>query len=177
MRGSRLAALSLAIGSCVSTQAICHSQTVDNDSSGSTLHFQANVGSGYNCGRVSSPLYCNGIPVNIGSPNASGNGSFWLDTYVTGSSSGKGFIAWNGVEDLGQAQVTGNISSYNSAGQVTSLQVNFAGTTNDGDGQTYTGTMKLTFTYYYSGGGGGRGGGGAGWRFICTGGSINVLYQ
>jgi hypothetical protein len=37
--------------------------------------------------------------------------------------------------------------------------------------------MTLNFTYYYSSGGGGRGGGGAGYRFICTGGTISVKYQ
>lgn len=177
MRVGRLAALSLALGSCLALQAVCYSQTPDNDPSGSTLQFQANVGSGYNCGLSGSPLYCYGVPVNIGSPTTVGNGSFWIDTYVTGSSAGTGFVRWTGVEDLGLAQVTSNIPTYDSAGHVAKLQVNFTGTTNDGDNQSYSGTMTLTFSYYYSRGGGGRGGGGAGWRFICTGASVNILYR
>ncbi len=143
---------------------------------GQVLNFQTNVGTGYNCGRASSPLYCYGIPVNIGT-GAGGNGSFWLDTYVTGYNAGTGFVLFKGVADLGQATVTSNIPTTNSSGQVTKLVVNFQGSTNDGDNGTYTGTMTLTFSYYYSSGGGGRGGAGAGWRFICTGGSVSITYN
>jgi len=107
---------------------------------------------------------------------SSGNGSFWLDTYTTGYNAGTGFVAFNGVADLGQGTVTSNTPILNSAGQVTKLVVNFNGTTNDGDNGTYTGTMTLTFSYYYSSGGGGRGGG-SGWRFICTGGSLQITYH
>jgi hypothetical protein len=136
----------------------------------------ANVGTGYNCGRVSTPLNCNGIPVNMGT-GTSGNGTFWLDTYLSGYSAGTGFVLFNGVADLGQGTVTSNkVTATNSAGQVTTLLVNFNGPTNDGDNGTYTGTMTLNFSYYYSSGGGGRGGAGAGWRFICTSGTIKITY-
>jgi hypothetical protein len=108
---------------------------------------------------------------------SSGNGSIWLDTYVTGSNAGTGFVAFSGVADLGQGTITSSAPTTNSAGQVTKLVVHFNGATSDGDGDGYTGTMTLNFTYYYSSGGGGRGGAGAGWRFICTGGTINITYQ
>ena len=68
---------------------------------------------------------------------------FWLDTYVTGYNAGTGFVLFNGVEDLGQGTITGNIPTANSYGQVTTLVVNFKGLTNDGDGDTYTGRMTL----------------------------------
>ena len=139
------------------------------------LNFQTNVGAGYNCGRESSPVYCYGIPVNLGN-GVGNNGTFWLDTYVTGYNAGKGFVLFSGVADLGEGTVTSNIPSTNKLGQVTQLIVNFSGATNDGDNGSYTGTMTLAFTYYYSSGGGGRGGGGAGWRFICTGGSVRITY-
>ena len=163
----------MALGICALSLAVC--QTRD-EKPGQLLNIQTNVGSGYNCGRVSSPLYCYGIPVNIGPANG-GNGSIWLDTYVTGYNAGTGFVAFNGVEDLGQGTVTSNAPTRNSAGQVTKLEVNFHGSTNDGDNGTYTGKMTLTFSYYYSSGGGGAWGGGAGWRFICTGGSLAITYQ
>jgi hypothetical protein len=152
---------------------VSHAQ---EETPGQILNFQTNVGSGYNCGRASTPLYCYGIPVNIGGTNGV-NGSFWLDTYVTGYNAGTGFVLFNNVADLGQGTVTSNVPTLNSAGQVTQLVVNFKGLTNDGDGGTYTGTMTLTFSYYYSSGGGGRGGAGAGWRFICTGGSVQITYN
>jgi hypothetical protein len=173
MRGMRIAGVAMALGLCALSRAVC--QTPD-ETRGQPLTIQTNVGSGYNCGRASSPLYCYGIPVNVGPANG-GNGSIWLDTYVSGYNTGTGFIAFSGVEDLGQGTVTSNIPTKNSAGQVTKLVVNFHGSTNDGDNGTYTGTMTLTFSYYYSSGGGGRGGAGAGWRFICTGGSIGITYQ
>lgn len=173
MRGRQIASVALALGFCALSPALCQAQ---DETSGQVLTIQTNVGTGYNCGRVSSPLYCYGVPVNIGTTN-SGNGTFWLDTFVTGYNTGTGFVAFNGVADLGQGHVTSNIPTTNSSGQVTKLVVNFHGTTVDGDNGTYTGTMTLTFKYYYSGGGGGRGGGGAGWRFMCTGGSIHITYQ
>jgi hypothetical protein len=171
MRGMRIARVAMALGICALSQAVCRS--LDND--GHSLLIPINVGSGYNCGRFTSPLYCYGIPVSIGT-GSSGNGTFWLDTYVTGYNAGTGFVLFNGVEDLGQGTITGNIPTINSSGQVTTLTVNFKGLTNDGDGDTYTGTMTLHFSYYYSSGGGGKGGAGAGWRFICTGGSAKITY-
>jgi hypothetical protein len=169
----RIAVVAIALEFCVLGHAVC--QILD-ETSGQSLAIQTNVGSGYNCGRVSSPLYCYGIPVNVGS-GSSGNGTIWVDTYVTGYNAGTGFIVFNSVADLGQATVTGNVPTTDSAGRVTKLVVNFSGQTNDGDGDTYTGTMTLTFSYYYSSGGGGRGGAGAGWRFICTGGSLQIAYK
>jgi hypothetical protein len=173
MRGMRVARVAMALGVCALSQVVCHSQ---DERPGQVLQIQTNVGSGYNCGRVSSPLYCYGIPVNIGTANG-GNGTFWLDTYVSGYNAGTGFVAFNGVADLGQGTVTSTVPTTNSAGHVTKLVVDFAGKTNDGDSGSYTGTMTLTFSYYYSSGGGGRGGAGAGWRFICTGGSIAITYH
>jgi hypothetical protein len=160
----------MALGICALSNIVCRSQ----DNGGRSLLIPINVGSGYNCGRASSPLYCYGIPVSIGT-GSSGNGTFWLDTYVTGYKAGTGFVLFNGVADLGQATITGNAPTTNSSGQVTALVVNFRGSTNDGDGDTYSGTIN--FSYYYSSGGGGRGGAGAGWRFICTGGTAKITYQ
>jgi len=161
--------------------ALCYAVCQD-EASGKSIAIQTNVGSGYNCGRAGSPLYCHGIPVTI---NGQPSGTFWLDTYISGSNAGSGFVYWHNVADLAEATVTSNTPNYatvSSSGQtinnaVTSLVVNFKGGTNDGDGDSYIGTMTLNFSYYYSAGGGGRGGAGAGWRFICTGGSINVTYQ
>ncbi|MGO9060430.1 MAG: hypothetical protein ACLQU2_24060 [Candidatus Binataceae bacterium] len=163
----------LALVVCMLGHGVGHAQ---DEAPGQVLQFKANVGTGYNCGRVSSPLYCYGIPVNIGS-DAGGNGTFWLDTYVTGYNAGTGFVLFLGVADLGEGIVTSNVPTTNSSGQITKLVVNFHGLTNDGDNGTYTGTMTLTFSYYYSSGGGGRGGAGAGWRFICTGGSVKITYK
>ena len=172
MRGMRIARVAMALGLCALSQVVCRSQ--DND--GHSLLIPINVGSGYNCGRYTTPLYCYGIPVSIGT-GSSGNGTFWLDTYVTGYNAGTGFVLFNGVADLGQGTITSNIPTTNSSGQVTKLVVDFKGLTNDGDGGTYSGTMTLAFSYYYSSGGGGRGGAGSGWRFICTGGSIEITYH
>jgi len=58
-----------------------------------SLLIPINVGSGYNCGRFTAPLYCYGIPVSIGT-GSSGNGTFWLDTYVTGYNAGTGFVLY-----------------------------------------------------------------------------------
>src|SRR6266568_4389121 len=80
MRVSYLASFALAVSFCAVSHANC--QTPD-ETPGQVLPIQTNVGTGYNCGRVSSPLYCYGIPVNMGT-GSSGNGSFWLDTYTTG---------------------------------------------------------------------------------------------
>jgi hypothetical protein len=165
----------LVLGFCVLSPAVGRAQ--EPETPGQVLQFQTNVGTGHNCGHVSTPLNCYGIPVNIG-PSSGGNGTLWLDTYVTGYNTGKGFVLFNGVADLGQGTVTSNsVVTTNSAGQITTLKVVFNGSTNDGDGGTYTGTMTLTFSYYYSGVGSGKGGGGAGWHFMCTGGSVQITYK
>jgi hypothetical protein len=93
---------------------------------------------GYSCGRNSYPLYCYGVPVNVG-------GTFWLDVYYN---TGSGFILFNSVADLGQGTITSAAATTNSLGQVTQLTVTFGGSTNDGDGGTYTGTGTFTFSYY-----------------------------
>jgi hypothetical protein len=179
MKEFRLAALAVALVGCALSLPACYSQTGD-ETSGQTLQIQTNVGSGFNCGFATSPLYCYGIPVAIGGVPG---GTFWLDTYTSGYYAGKGFIVWNGVADLAEATVTGNTPTYaqfTSAGRtataISQLVVNFGGQTNENDGGGYSGTMTLTFSYYYSSGGGGRGGGGAGWRQVCTGGAINITY-
>jgi hypothetical protein len=173
MRVNRVAGVFVALGISALSLAVCRAQ---DEPAGQLLKIQTNVGTGYNCGRASSPLYCYGIPVNMGSASG-GNGTLWLDTYVTGAEAGTGFVQFNGVADLGEGHVTSNVPTTNSSGQVTKLVVNFNGVTNDGDNGTYTGSMTLTFTYYYSSGGGGRGGAGAGWRFICTGGNLQIAYH
>jgi hypothetical protein len=173
MRATRVAEGVLALGICALSLAVCQAQV---EGAGQLLNIETNVGTGYNCGRASSPLYCYGIPVNMGS-GSSGNSTLWLDTYVTGPDIGTGFVLFNGVADLGEGHVTSNVASTNASGQVTKLVVNFKGSTNDGDNGTYTGTMTLTSSYYYSSGGGGRGGAGAVWRFICTGGGLQIAYQ
>jgi uncharacterized membrane protein YgcG len=107
--------------------------------------------------------------------NGQPSGTFWLDTYLSGANAGTGFIVWYGVADLAEAHVTG--VSTDGTSMPSEVTVTFSGDTNDGDGGSYTGSMTLDFTYYYSSGGGGIGGGGAGYRFICTGGTISVTYN
>jgi hypothetical protein len=153
MKVRKVVIVVLALVLSVFGHAVGHAQ---DEPPGQGLEFQTNVGSGYNCGRASTPLYCYGIPVNIGT-GTGGNGKFWLDTYVTGYNAGTGFVLFMGVADLGEGLVTSNVPTTNSSGQITKLILNFHGSTNDGDNGTYTGTMTLTFSYYYSSGGGGRG--------------------
>jgi len=153
---------------------------------GQQLPITLNVGQGgFNCGRDSSPLYCYGIPVAI---NGQPSGTFWIDTYLTGYNAGTGFIVWNNVADLDEAHVTGDSETYatftgTNNGRPVSISApatvvtTFSGDTNDGDGGSYSGSMSLNFTYYYSSGGGGRGGAAAGWRLICTGGTISIKYN
>ena len=174
MRGLRLTTIALALGSCALTQSVCYSQAAPDETPGQSLPITLNLGqSGYNCGRVSSPLYCYGIPVAISSQSS---GTFWLDTYLSGTNAGHGFIVWNGVADLAEATVTG-VSTVGGTAMPSSVTVNFSGDTNEGDGGSYHGTVTLTFTYYYSAGGGGRGGAPSGNRFICTGGTLKVVYN
>jgi hypothetical protein len=173
MKVREIVIIALALVLCVLCQAVGRAQ---DEAPGQALQFQTNVGTGHNCGDVSSPLYCYGIPVNIGT-GSGGNGTFWLDTYVTGYKTGTGFVLFNGVADLGEGIVTSNVPTLNSAGQVASLVVNFKGSTNDGDNGTYTGTMNLSFSYYYTRVGSGRGGGGVGWHFVCTGGTVKITYN
>lgn len=157
---------SILLGVILAASSILHAQT-----------YTVNVGSGFNCGRVSSPLYCYGIPLAL---NGVPDGTFWLDTYVTGANVGTGFIYWYNVGDLKEATVTGDSPTYGTvesngryySSAVTSLTTTFKG--DHSDGTPYTGSMYLTFSYYYSNGGGGRGGAGAGWRFICTGGTVTI---
>ncbi len=133
MIGRRILTIVVALGFGLLTQAVVRAA---DEAPGQVLSFKANVGTGYNCGRESSPFYCYGIPVNIGA-DTGGNGSFWLDTYVTGYNAGTGFVLWMGVADLGEATVTRNVPTLNSSGQVS----------------------------------------GAGWRFICTGGTMKITYK
>ena len=93
---------------------------------------------GFSCGRSSYPLYCYGVPANIG-------GTFWLDAYYGAQN---GFILFNNMADLGQATITSSSVIKNAGGFVTQLTVGFNGYTNDGDGDTYAGTGVFTFSYY-----------------------------
>jgi hypothetical protein len=171
MRGLRLAALTLAIGSCALTQSVCYSQAAD-ETSGQFLPIKTNIGAGFNCGRASAPLSCYGIPVAIkGQPS----GTFWLDTYLAGYHAGHGFIVWNGVADLAEGVVSG-VTTIGGTVMPSQVTVAFSGDTNDGDGGGYYGNMTLNFTYYYSSGAG-KGGAGAGYRYICTGGTITIKYR
>ncbi|KAA6459669.1 hypothetical protein DYQ86_16250 [Acidobacteria bacterium AB60] len=124
---------------------------------------------GFNCGRMSTPTYCWGIPVAAADDDGITNGSIWIDQ----SSNGGGFILFlSNFEGLGQAQIV-NTPFQPLSTQGGSLTYTFAG--NDGEtGKPYSGVLKLTYTTYYSAGGGGRGGAAAGWRYIVNGGSISV---
>jgi hypothetical protein len=93
---------------------------------------------GYSCGRASYPEYCYGVPANVG-------GSFWLDCSYK---AGNGFIVFFGVADLGQATIDSAMPTYGTNGGLTQLNIKFHGMTNDGDGDTYTGTGRFTFSYY-----------------------------
>src|SRR5208283_3456037 len=105
MKAGRIATGILGVVLGMLTYTVGHAQ---DEAPGQVLEFLTNVGSGYNCGRASTPLYCYGIPVNIGT-DAGGNGKFWLDTYVSGYNAGKGFVLFMGVADLGEGIVTSNI--------------------------------------------------------------------
>ena len=73
---------------------------------------------GFSCGRSSYPLYCYGVPANIG-------GTFWLDAYYGAQN---GFILFNNMADLGQATITSSSVIKNAGGFVTQLTVGFKAT-------------------------------------------------
>lgn len=125
----------------------------------------------YNCGRVSQPLYCYGIPLQMSGTTV---GSEWIDV---NTKTGVGFVQYtlDGEAFTGTiTSITTTLGSVTSNGQkasnvVTSITINF---TDDLTGAF--GTTSANFSYYYSSGGGGRGGAGAGWRFNETSGSFNL---
>jgi hypothetical protein len=151
MKARKVLAVAPVLALCMLSTAVSHAQDAPS-----------NVGTA-NCGRVSSPLYCYGIPATVNGVT----GTLWIDTYVTGYNAGTGFVLFMGGlnSQYGEATVTG-VSPSPAAGQVTSLTINFKGS-------DYKGTLTVHFSYAYSAGGGGKGGGGAGWHFTCTGGSLS----
>jgi len=124
---------------------------------------------GFSCGRETYPLYCYGIPANVG-------GTFWLDVSYNATPSQTGFVSFNSVLDLGQGTITGATFTTNSLGQITQMDIVFNGTTNDGDNGAYTGTGSFTFSYVYSSGGGGKGNLGGYVQLLQTG-SLTITYQ
>jgi hypothetical protein len=125
---------------------------------------------GYSCGRATYPIYCYGIPADDG-------GTFWLDVYWNAYPNPTGFIQFNNVLDLGQASITSTTTSRNGLGQVTELDVNFGGLTNDGDNGTYSGIAKFTFTYVKMSGGSGRGGGYPGYAMYVSLYTMTITYN
>ena len=120
-----------------------------------------NIGAaGYNCGVMSTPVYCYGIPTVVEDVNGAvtANGSIWVDAQkvwsnTLGSYKTGGFIIINGQE-------------YAITGPAAWVPMVTGGGT-----ETYTftgGSISLVYTAYYSAGGGGRGGGGAGYRWIVA---------
>jgi hypothetical protein len=125
---------------------------------------------GYSCGRATYPIYCYGIPADDG-------GTFWLDVYWNAYPNPTGFIQFNNVLDLGQASITSATTLKNSMGQVTQLDVNFGGLTNDGDNGTYSGIATFYFTYTKMVGGSGRGGGYPGYAMSVSSYTMTVTYN
>jgi hypothetical protein len=121
----------------------------------------------YNCGRVSSPLYCYGAPLN--DATGAGAGTFWLDTNLARNT---GFVLWYGkIGFLGHSKtIKTEVLAKNEQRLPVSIRIKFAGVTTTG--QKYTGTLTNSISYYYSSGGGGKGGAGAGWRFFIDKGSL-----
>lgn len=124
---------------------------------------------GYSCGRATYPIYCFGVPANVG-------GTFWLDAYTNSYPAPNGFIEFSGVLDLGQAKITNAIVTRNALGQVSQLTVAFSGNTVD-DGGTYSGTAYFTFNYVKMRGGSGRGGGYPGYLLLMAGGALTITYN
>src|SRR5216683_2047720 len=126
---------------------------------------------GFSCGRVTYPLYCYGIPANIG-------GTFWLDVSYNDIPSPTGFVSFNNVADLGQATITvATFTTDGNTGQINSMHIVFNGNTVSPDIGTYTGTGAFTFSYYYSSGGGGKGGGYPGYIQVMQSGTLTITYQ
>jgi hypothetical protein len=93
------------------------------------------------CGVASVPFYCINVPTSIG-------GTCWFDIYYQGNDGGKyGFIACNGVADLGRMTIDSAQYAMGPYGP-TEIDITFHGTTNDGDNDTFTGSGKLFITYY-----------------------------
>ncbi len=187
MRGFRLAALSLAVGSCVLIQSVCYSQAAD-EKPGTTVTYQIQH---FGCGAMSIYMNCDGIPFDLNGVPA---GSTWLYT----SSGPNGPYGWGyfyGSNDLAGAQfqivtssmnpspATFNLNSLPSYPQVwppvcngncSTFTAQIGGMTPD-DGGTYTGTVTLNL-YYYKGCSTGRVGGCREYALV-TGGTINITYQ
>jgi hypothetical protein len=165
MRHRIALALVLALICCIPA----HSQAPD-EVPGTQSQIIASVPTGgFSCGRASYPLYCYGIPTNVG-------GSFWLDVQYNAYPSPTGFIAFNQVVDLGQGTITGATMTKNSSGQITNMSITFTGGTNDGDGGTYSGTGTFAFTYYHVAGGGGRGSSGY-YVQVLQSGTLTITYH
>lgn len=116
---------------------------------------------GFSCGRHSYPLYCYGVPTNVG-------GTFWMDIY---SVQQNGFILFNDVLDLGMGTVTKVTNT------AEGIQVEFHGFTNDGDNDPYTGIGVFTFSSIKMKTGSGRGGGYPGYILMLRSGSITITYN
>jgi hypothetical protein len=113
----------------------CHRQTTVSIPTG-----------GFNCGWVSYPLYCYGMPIN-------GGGVAWLSIYYHPERDGdtdkktNGFIRFYDVLNSGQARVTRASLTLNSSGQVVAAHVTFQGYKDDGTDDNYTGIGDFIFTY------------------------------
>lgn len=110
---------------------------------------------GHSCGHSSYPLYCYGIPADVG-------GSFWIDVYYAAYGGPTGFIAFNEVLDLGMARVTDATLTYIQPGQPfagypLTIHLVLDGVTNDGDSDSYSGVADFTFSYVAVGACSGRG--------------------
>ena len=190
MRGFRLTALSLALGSCVLPQPVCYSQKGhkgggQDEKPSTTVTYQAQP---FNCGAMTIYMNCNGIPFDLNGVPA---GTTWLYT-STGPSGPYGWGFFYGSTDLSGAQfqiVNSSFSPSPAAFNVNSLPpyptvwppvcngncstftAQISGTTPD-DGGQYTGTVSLSL-YYYSA----CGSAGCKEDALVTGGSISVTYQ
>lgn len=187
MRGLRLAAIMLALGSCVLIQPVCYSLSAD-EAPGTTVTYKVQP---FGCGPMNIYINCDGIPFELNGVPA---GSTWLYTSTTVNGPyGWGFFF--GSNDLAGAQFQIVDSSMNPSpatfsfnslppyptiwppvcnGNCTDFTAHIIGTSPD-DGGSYTANVSLNI-YYYKGCSSGRIGG---CREIglVTSGTISVTYR
>jgi hypothetical protein len=130
---------------------------------------------GHPCGHSSYPLYCYGVPVDVG-------GVFWMDVYYNAYYGPTGFILFNDVLDLGEGYVTAITFTYIPAdqpfhGYPATVHIEFNGFTNDGDNDAYSGVADLAFRYEAVQSCSGRGCSRLPIRYIKPGGTLVITYN
>ena len=180
MTGFRLAALSLALGSCALTQSICGMAQDQNPGTTVTYQIPANV---YTCGNQgTNTINCDGIPFTL---NGTPAGSMWL----YGSNGPSGRYGWGYF--FAPSPMAGNEftlsnwsfsptaigvhsgypngwTSFPCANNCSTFTATITGVTTGG--QSYTAQVSLNLWYY-------RGNGVRTMNAIATGGAVTVTYD